>query len=412
MVKPIRFVETLGGFTHVVSPMTLGASIDPRYMQHAINLALRASRKTLPNPCVGAVLVHKDAIIGQGYHKAYGEPHAEPNAISSVQDPSLLSDSTLYVTLEPCAHFGKTPPCADLIIEKRIPRVVVGCRDPFPHVAGQGIQRLLSAGVRVIENVLHDTCVVANKRFILAHTEKRPYIILKWAETEDGYLAPGTHMRAQISSPESQELTHYWRGQEMAILIGATTARTDNPLLTVRHTRHYQQHELPPINPHRIVLAGETAIPTDLLVWNNDAETLVFTPSSSLHGNIPAHIERHPLNDSSPALEQLCAALYQRSILSVLVEGGSKTLQSFLDAGLWDEIRVFVAPTRFGHGVCAPKLRRKTCVEYQQTVAGDRQEMDTLQPEQILQSGGDTLKMYVNPNLRHKLGVGQSMQIA
>jgi diaminohydroxyphosphoribosylaminopyrimidine deaminase/5-amino-6-(5-phosphoribosylamino)uracil reductase len=395
--------------------MTLGATIDPQYMQHAINLALRASRQALPNPCVGAVLVHNNAIIGQGYHQAYGEPHAEPNAIKSVKDPSLLIDSTLHVTLEPCAHYGKTPPCADLIIEKKIPRVVVGCRDPFPHVAGRGIQKLLSAGVQVIENVLHDECVVANKRFILAHTEKRPYIILKWAQTEDGYLAPENNIRAQISSPESQELTHYWRGQEMAILIGANTARIDNPLLTVRYTHHYQQHELPPTNPQRIILAGSKPIPTDLLVWNTDAKTLLVTPTGSLHESIPAHIERCILTDSSAPLTQVCATLYQRSILSVLVEGGSETLQSFLDAGLWDEIRVFVAPTRFGHGVRAPTLERNIRNTHNELRPASTEAMNQappLRPEHVIQSGGDTLKMYVNPELRRRLGVGQLVRIA
>jgi diaminohydroxyphosphoribosylaminopyrimidine deaminase/5-amino-6-(5-phosphoribosylamino)uracil reductase len=413
MVKPIRIVKPLP-ILHAsypqASPMKAADSINPQYMQHAINLALQASRKTLPNPCVGAVLVYKDTILAEGYHQAYGAPHAEPNAINAVSDRALLAESTLYVTLEPCAHYGKTPPCADLIVATKIPRVVVGCRDPFPDVSGKGIEKLLSAQVSVVENVLHDRCVVANKRFILAHTARRPYIILKWAQTEDGYLAPEENTRYQISSPESQQLTHYWRGQEMAILVGANTARIDNPLLTVRHTARYQQHELPALNPERIILAGQAPLPNDLLVWNADAKSLLFTPTGSLHRNIPSHIERHPLDDSRSYVRQVCDILYKRSTLSVLVEGGGKTLQAFIDAGLWDEMRVFVAPIRFGRGVPAPRLNEQPR-NLLQPAAASLPQATSLQPEQQIQSGIDTLKIYSNPELRRTLGVGHSVQI-
>ncbi len=209
--------------------------IEPQYMVRALELALKGGRSVAPNPMVGAVLAYEGAVIGEGYHQRYGGPHAEVAALSSVEDRSLVPYSTLYVTLEPCAHFGKTPPCADLIIDSGIKRVVVGCRDPFPQVSGLGIERLINAGISVTEGVMELECRAMNRRFIVAQREKRPYCILKWAQTRDGFIARTDLSSRWISSAPSRTLTHLWRSQEMAILVGRTTAAVDDPELTVRH---------------------------------------------------------------------------------------------------------------------------------------------------------------------------------
>ena len=223
--------------------------VDSLYMDRALDLAARGGRAVMPNPMVGAVIVHNDTIIGEGYHQLYGGPHAEVFAIRGVQDRSLLKDATIYVSLEPCSHFGKTPPCAELVIESGIRTVVVGCKDPNPKVAGRGIQKLRDAGITVHEGIRERECVMLNRRFMLFQKMQRPYVILKWAETADRFIAREDGSSKWISSEFSRRTTHRWRSQEMSILVGTTTARADNPQLTVRHIEG--------INPLRIVIDRE-----------------------------------------------------------------------------------------------------------------------------------------------------------
>lgn len=354
-------------------------------MDRAIELASRGARRVLPNPCVGAVIARNDAIIGEGYHERFGGPHAEVHAIQSVSNRELLRDSTLYVTLEPCAHFGKTPPCADLIMTSKIPRVVVGCRDPFPAVSGRGIQRLIEAGVEVIEDIRHDECALINKRFILAHTQQRPYIILKWAETSDGFIAPEGGARTTISSRHSHQLTHLWRGQEMAIAVGSRTARGDNPLLTIRHTDLFPAIDLPAPNPVRVIIGESSHIPHDLEMFYAAGETVVFTAKVPCETSLPSSVSVVKVSGSKPLVPQVCRHLYQRSIISLLVEGGSTTLQNFIDADLWDEARVFTAPIEFGSGIAAPKL--------------------PVAARETINCGGDVLRSYTHPDIKHRIGL-------
>lgn len=351
-------------------------------MRHALLLAKRGARAAMPNPCVGAVIVHNDTIVGEGYHEKFGEAHAEVNAIRSMRAPELLSSSTMYVTLEPCAHFGKTPPCADLLISSRIPRVVVGCRDPFPQVAGLGIEKLRAAGIEVIEDVLRDECVITNRRFILAHRNQRPYIILKWAQSADGFIAPLNRAPLWLTSETSRHLVHRWRAQEMAILVGRTTARQDNPLLTVRHTDLCDPSCLPARNPIRVVIDPSRALPHSLNVFNNESETVVFTTNySAREGNI----RWHALEGSHPFTPQICRELYNNKILSLLVEGGADTLRHFIDADLWDEARVFIAPRKLGEGIPAPRLSSP--------------------PVSSQDSGGDELRIWLHPQAPARLGL-------
>jgi diaminohydroxyphosphoribosylaminopyrimidine deaminase/5-amino-6-(5-phosphoribosylamino)uracil reductase len=362
--------------------------INSAFMDRAIALAALGTRAALPNPCVGSVIEYRGRIISEGYHQAFGGPHAEVHAIQTVQDRSVLSSATLYVTLEPCSHFGKTPPCADLIITSGIRRVVVGCRDPFPAVAGRGIQKLLDAGIEVHEDVRHDECVLVNKRFILAHRNKRPYIILKWAQTGDGFLAPPGGARTQISDHHSQLLVHHWRGQEMGIAIGSETARIDNPLLTVRHTDMFMPHELPAKNPVRVVIGEGARLPAELALFKAPGETILFSADARFSKQKRSGITICPIISSTPLLPQACRALYERLVLSLFVEGGTYTLQQLLEADLWDEARVFISPTQFYGGTPAPNL--------------------AYAPHTVLQSGADSLRIYYHPKLPERLGLRES----
>lgn len=358
-------------------------------MQQSLSLAVSNTRRVLPNPTVGALLVAADTIIGQGCHERFGGPHAEVNAIASVKDRALLPLSTLYVTLEPCSHTGKTPPCVDLIIASRIPRVVVGCRDPYPQVSGRGIHALRDAGIEVVEGVLHDECILANSRFILAHRMQRPYIILKWAQTANGFIAPPGGEPTAISSAQSRQLLHYWRGQEMAIAVGNNTARLDNPQLTVRHVELYRDDELPPLHPARVVIGDVTHLPAHLALWNSATPTIAFAPITSPEKPTLRHVSVCDYDAARPLLPQLCRTLYERQILSVLVEGGAATLQSFIEADLWDEIRVFSSPTSWPSGQRAPTLPHAACVV-------------------TTTSGPDTLELVAHPHLAARVGVRDS----
>ncbi|HYK76914.1 MAG TPA: bifunctional diaminohydroxyphosphoribosylaminopyrimidine deaminase/5-amino-6-(5-phosphoribosylamino)uracil reductase RibD [Daejeonella sp.] len=321
------------------------------YMQRCIDLALSGAGLVSPNPFVGSVIVCQGKIIGEGYHQRYGQAHAEVNAINSVLNnyadaEELLKQSTLYVNLEPCAHFGKTPPCAELIIRHQIPQVVVGCRDPFTQVDGKGIEKLRDAGVEVIEGVLKDQCLDLNKRFFTRVQKQRPYIILKWAQTADGFFGPTDNSQRWISSAAAKKLVHKWRSEEDAVLVGKNTALIDNPRLNVR--------EWTGRNPIRIVIDRNLQLPADLHLFDQSQETIVF---NSLKTEIDGKIKYLEVEDFDNFLPQLiCYQLFLMDIQSLIIEGGAQTLNLFIQAGLWDEARVFTSKNDWGSGIKAPVL--------------------------------------------------------
>lgn len=318
-------------------------------MQRCIQLAKKGIGNVAPNPMVGAVIVHNNQIIGEGYHQNYGEAHAEVNAIKFVKNQDLLKDSTIYVSLEPCAHFGKTPPCSDLIIEKNIPNIVIGCIDPFAEVAGKGIEKLRNAGRNVEVGILEKECISLNKRFFTFHQLKRPYIILKWAETKDGFIDKIRAYNQQhinwITHPQTQQLTHLWRNQESAILVGKNTVLNDNPSLTCRAIEGK--------NPIRIVIDKNLTLnQNEFAVFDNQAKTLVL---NEIKNEQKGSIEYIQL-DFKNFFDSLNSALYQRNILSVIIEGGAITLQGFIDSKNWDEARVLKSNQLFEVGINAPTL--------------------------------------------------------
>ena len=314
------------------------------YIKRCIEIAKNGLGNTRPNPMVGSVIVHNNKIIGEGYTSNYGGNHAEVNAIKSVTNKSLLKTSTLYVTLEPCSHFGKTPPCSDLIIKHKIPNVVIGCVDDNEKVAGKGIAALQKYGINVTVGVLEEACKNHHKRFFTFHNKKRPYIILKWAETIDGFMAP-IHKKEQkpvwISNSYSRQLTHKWRAEEQAILVGKNTVVQDNPSLT---TRDWVGQ-----NPIRIVIDKDHKLSKDYSVFNNEAETIAIT--------------KKDIDFSKAIGKQICDVLYSKNINSVIIEGGHKTLQTFINENLWDEARIFTGNTHFKSGIKAPSFSGKLILE-------------------------------------------------
>lgn len=321
---------------------------------------------TAPNPMVGSVIVHDGKIIGEGFTSPYGGPHAEVNAINSVKDKSLLSQASLYVTLEPCSHYGKTPPCADLITKHNIPEVFIGLKDPHDKVAGKGIQKLEEAGCKVTVGILEKECREHHKRFLTYQEKKRPYIILKWAETQDGFVAPDKTKRKDkpepywITNPYSRQLVHQWRSEEQAILVGTNTVLEDNPKL---NTRDWAGK-----NPIRIVLDKNLRIGPDFHVLDGSVKSIVLTQQSDATKYIDG-VAYEILDFNKPLAQQMCDALHKQSISSVMVEGGTKTLQTFIDEGLWDEARIFTGAVRFGNGIAAPKL--KAALQYRETILSD-----------------------------------------
>jgi len=318
-------------------------------MQRCLQLAENGLGSTYPNPMVGSVIVHNDRIIGEGWHRKAGEPHAEVIAVRSVKNPELLKEATIYVSLEPCNHFGKTPPCSDLILEKGIPTVVVGTVDPFAAVAGRGIQKLREAGRTVVVGVLERECQWLNRRFFTFHNEHRPYILLKWAQTADGFIAP-LKKEAQkpvwISNAYARQKVHQWRSEEQAILVGTKTVVDDNPQL---NTREWFGNA-----PVRIVLDREGKIDPSYRVLDGTQPTLVITEAKkSLLDNRVAY-QNCIFDGSLP--QQIARILYQKGLQSVIIEGGAKTLQLFIDAGLWDEARVFESAEQWGQGIPAPRF--------------------------------------------------------
>ncbi len=320
---------------------------DEKYMLRCLELALLGAGTTAPNPMVGCVIVFADQIIGEGFTSPYGGNHAEVNAINSVKDRSLLSRSTIYVSLEPCAHHGKTPPCADLIVRERIPRVVIACLDPFAKVNGMGIKRLIESGAEVKLGVLENEAIELNKRFMTFHQQKRPYIILKWAETSDGFVDNIRSTRAdgalRITSNASNMLVHKWRSEEAAIMVGKNTALLDDPSLT---TRNYNGQ-----NPLRILIDSELETPSSANIFSDGAKTLVISKNE----RVGSHFETIKVADTRD-LTSVLHQLYLRNILSVIVEGGPELHRSFYLAGLWDEVRRLVSPLKIGNGIAALKI--------------------------------------------------------
>lgn len=329
------------------------------FMQRCIELANKAMGCASPNPMVGSVIVYNNKIIGEGYHEKYGSHHAEVNAINSVKDKSLLLKSTLYVNLEPCAHFGKTPPCSDLIIQNKIPEVVIGCVDTFSEVSGKGIERMRSVGIDVKVGVLENESRELNKRFFTFHEKKRPYIILKWAESKDGFIAPKNQTKPfWMTSSESKKLAHKWRAEEDAILVGRITAEKDNPSLTVR--------EVEGSNPIRIVIDKDLKLSADFNLFNNDAKTIVFNQLKSEENNSNNYIKINFNNLTKNILQEL----HKQNIQSIIIEGGTITLQSFIDKNLWDEARIFTTNKTLTEGVKPPTIEGEIISEDE--TGGDR----------------------------------------
>ena len=320
---------------------------DEKYISRCIQLAKNGLCNTPPNPMVGAVIVYQDRIIGEGYHIRCGEGHAEVNAIASVKDESLLRQSTLYVSLEPCSHYGKTPPCADLIIRKGIPRVVVGCVDPFSMVSGRGIQKLRDAGVDVTVGVLEQACKDLIKRFVTFNLKQRPYITLKWAQSADGFIdvLRQKGMPVKLSSPITSMYVHKLRAEHQAILVGRKTALLDNPSLTVRDW--YGK------NPLRMVIDRELSLPSSLRLFDGSTPTWVFTSKEKASQPNLTYIR---LDFGQDILPQIARTLYENKVQSLLVEGGSTLLQSFIDRGMWDEIYTEHTSAVLGEGVKAPVI--------------------------------------------------------
>ncbi|SOS50873.1 bifunctional diaminohydroxyphosphoribosylaminopyrimidine deaminase/5-amino-6-(5-phosphoribosylamino)uracil reductase RibD [Tenacibaculum finnmarkense] len=338
-----------------------------KYIKRCLQLAKNGIGTARPNPSVGAVVVYKNTIIGEGFTSAYGANHAEVNAINSVKDKTLLKEATIYVTLEPCAHFGKTPPCADLIVKHQIAKVVIGCVDTNSLVAGKGIERLQNAGINVTVGVLEDECKKHHKRFFTVQNKKRPFIVLKWAETADGFIAPLKRDAQQpvwISNSYSQQLVHKIRSQEQAILVGTNTVIADNPSLDVRHWAGN--------NPVRIVLDKNLRIPSNLTVFDEKVKTLVLVDKATKVNKVKEQVEvLEKIDFSSRVAEQICSVLQKHQIQSVLIEGGAQMLQTFIDANLWDEAQVFVGGTSFKNGVEAPRLSAEKILLKKQNIASD-----------------------------------------
>lgn len=324
---------------------------DEKYIARCIQLAKNACCNAAPNPMVGAVIVHNGVIIGEGYHIRCGEPHAEVNAIRSVKDESLLKEATIYVSLEPCSHYGKTPPCADLIIEKGIPEVVIGCMDPFSMVAGRGIEKLRNAGIKVTVGVLEEECQQLIRRFITFNTKKRPYITLKWAESADGFIDKKREEGSPVilSSLLTSMVVHKRRAEHDAILVGRKTALLDNPSLT---TRNWFGKD-----PVRLVIDKDLTLPKHLQLFDGKVRTIIFTQENTTESQ--TLIEYIRLDFTQNILPQIMEVLYTLKIQSLLVEGGSILLQSFINDGLWDEAYIETSPIHLKEGVKAPTIEEK-----------------------------------------------------
>ncbi|HUH27011.1 bifunctional diaminohydroxyphosphoribosylaminopyrimidine deaminase/5-amino-6-(5-phosphoribosylamino)uracil reductase RibD [Gelidibacter sp.] len=335
-------------------------NIHEKYIKRCIEIGKNGLGTTAPNPMVGCVIVHDQTIIGEGFTSPYGGAHAEVNALNSVKNPNLLSNSTLYVTLEPCSHFGKTPPCADAIINNKIPKVVIGTIDTHSNVAGKGIEKLKASGCDVIVGVLEAQVKEHHKRFFTFHNKKRPYIILKWAETADGFISPSTRDEQKpvwITNELSRQLVHKWRAEEQALLVGTNTVIEDNPSLTTRDWNGK--------NPVRIVLDKNSRLAKNVAIFDGHAKTIIISETheagnresydddfENTHPSVNREFLNWDLKDK--IAEQICTILFSQDINSVIIEGGRQTLQTFIDEGLWDEARVFKGTINFTTGTKAP----------------------------------------------------------
>jgi diaminohydroxyphosphoribosylaminopyrimidine deaminase/5-amino-6-(5-phosphoribosylamino)uracil reductase len=320
-----------------------------------LSIAKKGIGYSRPNPSVGAVIVWNNTIIGEGSTSSYGGNHAEVNAINSVKDKTLFKEAIIYVTLEPCSHHGKTPPCADLIIKYQFKKVVIGCIDSNRLVAGKGVERLKKAGVDVLVGVLESECLYHHRRFFTVQEKNRPYIILKWAETKDGFIAPLSKEKQQpvwISNQYSQQLVHQWRSQEHAIMVGTSTVIDDNPTLNVRNWSGQ--------NPVRVVLDRSLRIPKTATIFDKSVQTIVITDVGGKPQQSDKNLIFEEIYFSKNIAIQICDVLQKNKIQSVIIEGGLQTLQTFIDENLWDEARVFVGDKEFKEGVASPKLNRVT----------------------------------------------------
>jgi len=358
--------------------------VEEKYMMRCLELAQSGRSSVAPNPMVGAVIVHKGQIIGEGFHRQYGCAHAEVNAIDAVQDESLLRDSTLYVNLEPCTHLGKTPPCTTFILQKQIPRVVIGCLDPYPKVAGKGITMLRDAGVEVVTEVMKQEAMELNRFFITAQTKRRPYIILKWAQSRDGYMDrirnDASEKPVQLSTLATRRLLHKLRAEVSAIMIGTNTAWLDNPFLTVRQWTGN--------SPVRVFPDRTLRIPPSYHLLDGKVRTLVFVQGTENNCKGATWVsaqfkdqgsgieectdrvntEYIEIDFSEPVIPRMLDALYERKLYSLLVEGGASLHQSFLNSGLWDELHVETVPIILENGVKAPVNQLKEIADHQRTI--------------------------------------------
>ncbi len=324
--------------------------INDLYMQRCLNLALKGIGKVSPNPMVGCVIVSEGEIIGEGHHRQFGKAHAEVNAISDAIEKgneNKLEGSSLYVNLEPCSHFGKTPPCTNLIISKKIKKVFIANKDPFELVNGSGISKLRNAGIEVEDSLLSLEGFSLNKRFFTFHKKKRPYVILKFAQTKDGFISPeeNSNLKKKISNPLSDRLVHQWRSEEMSIMIGTLTALKDNPLLTVRHQSG--------TNPVRIVIDKDLKIPSTYQLFNSDAPTWIYNNQID---QTTKNIVWRKINFTENLIVDLLDSLYQNNIFSVFVEGGKNLIDQFIKSGIWDELRVITSDITFGKGLSSPNI--------------------------------------------------------
>ncbi|AWW30647.1 bifunctional diaminohydroxyphosphoribosylaminopyrimidine deaminase/5-amino-6-(5-phosphoribosylamino)uracil reductase RibD [Echinicola strongylocentroti] len=321
-------------------------TVDEKYMLRALELAELGRSDVSPNPMVGCVIVYQGRIIGEGYHQNYGGPHAEPNAVNQVKDQELLKEAIVYVTLEPCAHFGKTPPCASLLAEKQVKKVVIAAVDSNPLVGGKGIDILREAGVDVVTGVLEKEARIQNKRFFTAIEKKRPYVILKWAQTQDGFVARANYDSKWISNAYSRQLVHQWRSEEDAIMVGTKTAHFDDPKLNVRDWQGK--------DPLRIVLDKQLTLDNNLHLFDQSIPTICYNliKDETLENLVYVKLQRN--FDISAILEDL----HKRKVQSIIIEGGSYLLQKFVQSELWDEARVFTGQSKFESGIAAPKLKQ------------------------------------------------------
>lgn len=337
---------------------------DQMYMQRAIELAQLGLGYVNPNPMVGCVIVYEDEIIGEGYHQKYGEAHAEVNAVNQVlkrfedEAPKILKESVVYVTLEPCSHFGKTPPCADLLIKHQVKKVIIANLDPFAEVNGKGIEKLKDAGIKIETGLLNSEASWMNRRFMTRINQQRPFVILKWAQTADGFFAPDNQSQKWISGALAKELSHQWRCEEDAILVGKNTALIDNPQLTSRTPNAK--------NPMRIVIDRHLEVPSEHHIYNGEAKTIIF---NEIKTDVVQNIHFVQMEDMHHYLAQkILFQLYLMDVQSVIIEGGQFILNRFITANLWDEARIFKSTVNWHSGILAPKLEGKTIY---QTKIGD-----------------------------------------